>query len=89
MPRPEVAITNCGTSILAGCVVFPVLGFLAQELHEPLNCNYHSSPSRSHKPWWHLGARTDPCVSADSLDSLKSIGLSGSGQAVDYSGFTR
>lgn len=22
----QVAITNCGTSILAGCVVFPVLG---------------------------------------------------------------
>jgi len=54
----SVAIANCGTSILAGCVVFPVLGFLAQELHE-----------------------TDPCISADSLDSLKSIGLSGTGLA--------
>ncbi|CAE7345699.1 ubpA [Symbiodinium sp. CCMP2592] len=54
----SVAIANCGTSILAGCVVFPVLGFLAQELHE-----------------------TDPCISADSLDNLKSIGLSGTGLA--------
>ncbi|CAJ1402873.1 unnamed protein product [Effrenium voratum] len=53
-----VAITNCGTSMIAGCVVFPVLGFLAQELHE-----------------------TDPCIAGDSLDSLKSIGLSGTGLA--------
>ncbi|CAK8988921.1 Sodium-dependent serotonin transporter (SERT) (5HT transporter) (5HTT) (Solute carrier family 6 member 4) [Durusdinium trenchii] len=53
-----VALTNCGTSILAGCVVFPVLGFLAAELHE-----------------------TDPCIAGDSLESLKSIGLSGTGLA--------
>ena len=37
--NPQVAITNCGTSILAGCVVFPVLGFLAQELHQPLGAS--------------------------------------------------
>lgn len=33
-----VALTNCFTSLLAGCVVFPVLGFLAQELHETDPC---------------------------------------------------
>mmetsp|Transcript_7498 Transcript_7498/g.13008 ORF Transcript_7498/g.13008 Transcript_7498/m.13008 type:complete len:627 (-) Transcript_7498:65-1945(-) len=53
-----VAITNCCTSLIAGCVTFPVLGFLAAELH-----------------------KTDPCIAGDTLDSLKSIGLSGTGLA--------
>lgn len=39
-------------------MTFPVLGFLAAELH-----------------------KTDPCIAGDSLDSLKSIGLSGTGLA--------
>ena len=53
-----VALINCFTSMIAGCVVFPVLGFLAAELHE-----------------------TDPCIAGHTLDSLKSIGLSGTGLA--------
>lgn len=30
--------------------------------------------------------RTDPCIAGDSLDSLKSIGLSGTGAVADVSG---
>ncbi|CAE8699576.1 unnamed protein product [Polarella glacialis] len=53
-----IAFINCGTSILAGFVVFPVLGFLVSELQV-----------------------TNPCISGDSLDGLKFIGLSGTGLA--------
>ena len=79
LDRSEVAIANCGTSILAGCVVFPVLGFLAQELHEPLGTGEETLLAAGCYRSSHFRPRTDPCISADSLDSLKSIGLSGTG----------
>ncbi|CAE8625331.1 unnamed protein product [Polarella glacialis] len=53
-----IAFINCSTSVLSGCVVFPILGFLVSELQG-----------------------TSPCISGDSLDGLKSIGLSGTGLA--------
>jgi len=54
----SVSTINCGTSVFAGFVVFPLLGYLASEL-----------------------SHADPCISGNSIDELKSIGLSGTGLA--------
>ncbi|CAL1163607.1 unnamed protein product, partial [Cladocopium goreaui] len=75
----EVAITTCCTSLIAGCVTFPVPGNpdLPGDLAPQLARIGGLLAAELHK--------TDPCIAGD-LDCVKSIGLSGTGVLLTRSG---